>query len=55
VNIFDLTLIGTHFGETSTDANWDPAADLSVDDTIDIFDLVMVGSNFDNAYEGATC
>ena len=52
VDIFDLSLIGSHFGETPADANWDVTADLKLDSIIDIFDLVTVGSNFLANYGG---
>lgn len=46
VNIFDLTLVSTKFGLVSTDAGWDPKADVVVTNEIDIFDLVAVARDF---------
>jgi hypothetical protein len=55
VDIFDLTAIGGHFGETPSDPGWDPTADLIQNNEIDIFDLVMVGANFGNEYDVGAC
>ena len=58
VNVFDLSLVGTHFGETSSDASWNQDsgyADLNSDGEIDIFDLVLVGANFGEEYEDGAC
>ncbi len=46
VNIFDLTLVSSKFGLVSTDAGWDPRADIVVTNEIDIFDLVTVARDF---------
>ncbi len=43
VNIFDLVLVGSQFGQTPP-AN--PATDVNSDSTVNIFDLVLVGGHF---------
>jgi len=48
VDVNDLSLVGLHFGETSASPNWEQGADLVYDNVIDIFDLVMVGANYNN-------
>ena len=55
VDILDLVMIGTHFGETSVSGEWNPRADINTDNEIDIFDLVIVGSNFGNEYIPGSC
>ena len=45
VNILDLTLIATDFGETPT-GNQPSAADVNKDGTVDILDLTLVASHF---------
>jgi hypothetical protein len=55
VDIQDLSLVGSHFGEGSSDTGWDPDADLNSDGEIDIFDLVLVGANFGNEYSSGAC
>lgn len=45
VNILDLTLIATHFGETLI-GNQPSAADVNRDGTVDILDLTLVASHF---------
>ena len=40
VNIFDLVLVGNHFGESG------PEGDINGDGIVNIFDLVIVGNNF---------
>jgi len=48
VNIFDLSLVSSKFGLVSTDAAWDPRADVVVTSEIDVFDLVTVAMDFGN-------
>jgi hypothetical protein len=43
VNVFDLVLIGQHFGESPPT---DPRADVNQDGVINIFDFVLVGQHF---------
>jgi len=43
VDIFDLVLVGVHFG---TSPPGDPRADMNGDNTVDIYDLTMVGANY---------
>ncbi len=45
VNILDLTLIATYFGETLV-GNQPAAADANKDGTVDILDLTLVASHF---------
>ena len=45
MNILDLTLIATDFGETPT-GNQPSAADVNKDGTVDILDLTLVASHF---------
>ena len=43
VDIHDLTIVTSHFGLTSNDANWDPRADVAdPKGVIDIFDVVFI-------------
>ena len=50
VNILDVSLIGSRFGLSCADPNWDARADINNDCTINILDISMAGSNF-----GKTC
>jgi thermitase len=43
VDIFDLSMVGVHYGETPPT---DPRADMNGDGRVDIFDLTMVGANY---------
>ena len=45
VNILDLTLIATYFGETPI-GNQPSAPDVNKDGTVDILDLTLVASHF---------
>ena len=45
VNILDLTLIASHFGETPT-ADQTPNPDVNGDGTVNILDLTLVAGNF---------
>ncbi len=46
INIYDMTLIGSHYGLTSGDPEWDPRADVNNDGTVDLQDLVLAASNY---------
>jgi len=46
VNIFDLALIGSHYGLNSGDPEWDPRADINNDGTVDLLDLTLAASNY---------
>jgi hypothetical protein len=46
VNIVDLNLVLSHFGQISTDGGWDPFADSNGDGVVNIVDLNAVLSNF---------
>ena len=41
--------MGGKFGLSSTDSGWDPKADINGDDTVNILDLTVAGSNFGKA------
>jgi len=45
VNIYDLVLVGRHFGQTTYEG------DVNRDGQVDISDLVLVGSHFGESYE----
>lgn len=45
INILDLTLVASHFGETST-ADQTPNPDVNGDGTVNILDLTLVASHF---------
>lgn len=45
INILDLTLVASHFGETST-ADQSPNPDVNGDGTVNILDLTLVASHF---------
>ena len=49
VNSTDLALVARAFGSTPGAANWNSDADLNDDGIIDIYDLVLAGSNFGRA------
>jgi hypothetical protein len=47
VDIFDLILVGSHFGEdVGVPCIYDPCPDADGDGDVDIFDLITVGSHF---------
>lgn len=46
VDIFDITVVSGHFGESEGDPNWNYMADIKPDRHIDIFDVVCASSNF---------
>jgi hypothetical protein len=46
VDIFDLTLVTSHFGLSSSSAGWDASADVAANGEIDIYDVVFVASRF---------
>jgi PKD repeat protein len=50
VNVDDLVLVTGHFGQTSDDPVWDPAADANGDGAVSIEDLTEVTSNFGKTY-----
>jgi uncharacterized repeat protein (TIGR02543 family) len=50
VNIDDLTLVTSHFGQTSADPGWDPLADANGDGLVNIDDLTAVISNYGRSY-----
>ena len=45
INILDLTLVASHFGETPT-ADQNPNPDVNGDGTVNILDLTLVASHF---------
>ncbi|MCK6488081.1 MAG: InlB B-repeat-containing protein [Planctomycetes bacterium] len=50
VNVSDLSLVTAHFGQTSSDANWDARADANGDGVVNVADLTQVTSNFGKTY-----
>ena len=50
VNIVDLNLVLSHFGQQDGDAGWDPMADANCDGVVNIVDLNEVLSNFGTQY-----
>jgi PKD repeat protein len=50
VNVDDLVLVTSHFGQEQGDANWDPLADANGDGVISIDDLGDVTSSFGKTY-----
>jgi len=50
VDIFDLVIIGSNFGKTPVDPDFDPRADSDNDNDVDILDLKEVADNFGNTY-----
>jgi Dockerin type I domain/A-macroglobulin TED domain/Prenyltransferase and squalene oxidase repeat len=46
VNVFDLSLVGSHFGAVAGSSDYLPNTDLNADGVVNISDLVIVGSNF---------
>jgi hypothetical protein len=46
VDIIDLGLIGAHFGQKNTHPQWNVAADVVVNNEIDVYDVVFIASRF---------
>jgi hypothetical protein len=46
VDIFDLMIVTTHFGQTQTNPSWNTTADVVANSEIDIYDVVFVASRF---------
>ena len=46
INILDAAMVALVFAVTNGQPNFDPEADINGDGVIDIFDLVMIGTNF---------
>jgi len=42
VDIYDALVLGSAFGSTSRDSNWNPNADLNNDGVVDIFDSIIL-------------
>jgi surface antigen len=51
VDIYDLVIVGNHFGEDPDDPRVDSRADANRDGEVDIFDLVLVGGHFGDVFE----
>ena len=49
VDIFDLVIVGQHFGETMT-TPLEPNPDVNHDGVVNIFDIVIVGQHFGEVY-----
>lgn len=41
MNIVDIATVGAAFGSTPASVNWNPNADLNLDNTINIIDLAI--------------
>jgi hypothetical protein len=52
VNVFDLSLVGSHFGAVAGSSDYLPSADLNADGVVNISDLVIVGLNFGRTSAG---
>jgi hypothetical protein len=50
VNVDDLVLVTSHYGQEQGDANWDPLADANGDGVVNIDDLGGVTANFGKTY-----
>ena len=50
VNIVDLNLVLSHFGQSFGSPEWDPAADSNCDNAVSIVDLNEVLANFGDSY-----
>lgn len=51
VNIFDIVLLGGHYGATAADSDWNWLYDIAAPyGKIDIFDLVMIASSYGEEY-----
>ena len=46
INILDITFMGARFGTSTSDADFDPKADINTDGTVNILDLTVAGGNF---------
>jgi len=46
VDIFDLIIVGQHFGSHEGEESYMPEADVNKDGTIDILDLIIIGQHF---------
>jgi hypothetical protein len=46
VKIFDVTEVTSAYSSEPGDSNWNPDADLIQDDKVDIFDVVLIASNY---------
>ncbi len=50
VNILDLNLVLSHFGQTDQSGSWDPMADANCDNRVNIIDLNEVLGTFGTGY-----
>lgn len=50
VDIYDLVVVGAHFGSKLSDEEYLPEGDVTDDGLIDVYDLVLVGSHFRRQY-----
>jgi parallel beta-helix repeat protein len=46
VDIIDIGIVATHFGQTPSHQDWNATADIVANNEIDIFDIVFVASRF---------
>jgi hypothetical protein len=49
VDIYDLTTVTTHFGQTQSHQDWNVTSDVIQDGEIDIYDVVFITSRFSGA------
>jgi subtilisin family serine protease len=46
VDLFDIVIVARAFGSQPNESEWNPLANINIDEYIDIFDIVIVAANF---------